>query len=128
MGVQRFLVPIFGDKYFLSWKFRKSGEGNGKNQAGFYRGFFKSKQIGQYLPVASVFAHLSHIILLQVWQIWSPVVIVPQSSHGALITSMVMLTFALCSESTPIAFARAARLVSLRSIHSIIWSSIAMML
>ena len=87
-----------------------------------------SKQSGQYLPVASVFAHLSHIVLLQIWQSWSPVVGVPQSSHGMSMISIVMLTFALCSESTPIAFARAARLVSLRSIHSIAWSSIAMVL
>lgn len=53
---------------------------------------------------------------------------VPQSSHGVFIISIVMLTFALCSESTPITFARAARLVSLRSTHSIAWSSIAMVL
>ncbi len=91
-------------------------------------GFFKSAQIGQYLPVASVSAHLLQINLPHSAQRLFPVVGFPQSSQGSSAISMVILAFALCSLSIPTIFARVARSNSLASNHSIAQSSMAIKL
>lgn len=57
--------------------------------------FFRSKHIGQYLPVGSVLAHSLHIDLLHRSQSRSPVVSFPQTSHGCCTTSIVTIALAL---------------------------------
>jgi len=90
--------------------------------------FFKSKHIGQYLPVGSVLAHSSHNSFPHCSQSWSPVVSFPQSSHGCSTISMVTVALALWLTSIPMAFAKSARFNSLASNHSIVVSFIVMIL
>lgn len=83
-------------------------------------GCFRTWHIGQYRSSSSVFAHSSHIGFPQFWHILSPVVSFPQIMHGSSTSSKVIVALTLCSWLTPIPLARAARLKSLASSHSIV--------
>ena len=78
---------------------------------------FRSKHIGQNLPVASVVAHESQISLSHLSHSLSPDVGFPQISHGCSTISIVISALALWSLSIPMVFTRSARLKSFASTH-----------
>jgi len=89
---------------------------------------FRTWHIGQYRSGSSVLAHSSHIGFPQFWHILSPGVGFPQIMHGSSTSSTVIVALTLCSWLIPTPLVRATRLKSLASNHSIVWSSIVIIL